>query len=190
MRGKLLLGVLVAFGAVGCRTNVALVDDTFGHERVHAGRFAHVRTARAPLDARGAELRFVLDIALENDRDEPWAVRVDAFHLRADGAVAGSTVGGNTVADCATPRLDLPVGAILATLAARTDVDVRLPIVITLAADMTVHDIERVPILLTLTEDGTDLLHRRLVVGSYSQTGQLIRVVALTTAGLLLISLF
>lgn len=185
MKGRHLLAMLVALGAVGCRTDVALVDDTFGHERVHAGRFAHVRTARAPLDARDSQVRFVLDLALGNDRDEPWAVRVDAFHLRADGAVAGSTV-----ADRATPRLDMPADAILATLAARTDVDVRLPVVITLAADMTVHDIERVPILLTFTEDGTDLLHRRLVVGSYSQTGQLIRVVALTTAGLLLISLF
>ncbi len=176
-----LLALLLMVGVAACRTDIALVDDTFGHEHIHAGRFAHVRTARAPLALRGdgREVRFVLDVAIENDRDEPWVVEARAFGVAAE----------RDQSVCTTLRLDLPEKAVLATVPARSDLDVRLPLLLLLADGKTVYDVEDVPIVLTLDEGDRELLHRRIVVGTYSQTGQIIRVFALATGGLLLLSL-
>lgn len=180
MRGPGAFAVLALLTAAACHTDIALVDDSFGYEQVHAGRVIHLRNVRVPLvTATDGRLRFALDFTLENASDEPWVVCIAAF-----------AVGPVTAAEYApAATIELPTDAVLVTVAAHADADVKLPIVLTLAQDTTSYDTERVPLLLTFTDGGIEMLRRRVVVGSYSGVGQVIRVVGLVTGGLLLFAL-
>jgi hypothetical protein len=167
----------------GCRTNVALVDDTYGGERQQDRRIMHVRSLRAPLEQLDSEkqvYRFVLDLALENDTVEPWQIRTGNFTLRSLAAPDSGVQ--------ATARIDLPPDTVLITVPGRNDADLRLPIVIETPLD-SATDLERAPIELRYAEGKEPMLLRRVVVGSYSQLGQGVRVAALLTAGLVLLSL-
>lgn len=167
----------------GCRTNVALVDDTYGGERQQGRRLMHVRTVRAPLELLDAErqlYRFVLDLALENDTVEPWTVRASGFTLKTLPPIGGG--------DTATARLDLPSDVVLITVPGRNDAELRLPILVETRAGSAI-DFERAPLELRYQEGEQPMLLRRVVVGSYSQIGQGLRVAGLLTLGLVVLSL-
>ncbi|MEZ5965716.1 MAG: hypothetical protein R3F56_17915 [Planctomycetota bacterium] len=177
LRGALLLGLALL---PACRTNIALIDATYGEEVRHAGHIVHLRSARTPIEATASGYRFVLDVVFENATSEAWTVLVSDFALRWQNGDADTEL---------TPALDLPADAVLLTVPAVDGVDVRLPIRIEAASHITVTALERRPLELTMQQDGRTLLRRRVVAGSYSQLGQAARVVFLATLGLVLLSL-
>jgi hypothetical protein len=188
VRLVLFAAALVLAGCCGAPP-IALVDATYGHEHIVDSRAAHIESMRVVVDEqaasqRGPEVhRFTLRIALDNRHDATWVIARDDVEL-----VVGQ-YRGNRCPSGIQIRIAFQED-VMVTLAAHTSATLTLPIEIRVFAPNTLYELERFPIDLHLYDGSNELLHRRLAIGMFDQVGQGIRLVAVLTAALLVVSIF
>jgi hypothetical protein len=190
LRTLLLLPSMLAaaLGLAGCAgAPIVLVDAAYGHEYIVGSRAAHIESMRVEIQAPetgddGAAVhRFTLRIALDNRHDASWVIargdlRFEVCPCDGESCPTGMKVG---------LAFDDPV---LLTLAPRSAATLTVPIEIRIAPPDTLYTLEHFPIDLHLRDGEHELLHRRLAVGTFDLIGQGVRLVAVFTGALLLLS--
>ena len=179
-----------ALGLTGCHSPpIALVDAAYGHEHIASSRAAHIESMRVAIDeVAGADdrvdvYRFALRVALDNRHDTTWVV------ARSDVELEACQANGQRCPSGVQVRIAFDE-EVMVTLAAHSSATLTVPIEIRIFSPNTFYEIEQYPIDLRLCDGGNELLHRRLAIGKFDQIGQGVRLIAVITGVLLVVSLF